>query len=100
MILEMGSFCGVGTRNMDALTDKDTVTLVASEENLRRCNGLEDHERRGLVLYNPGPPFRVGDEIMSNIGKHGLQRVFVLRADHPRVPVEIGGQVNNWHQHA
>jgi hypothetical protein len=76
--------CGVSTRNTDALTDVDTVTLVASEEMLRGCSGLEDHKQGGPVLYNPGPPFAVGDEIMSNVGKHGLQRVFVLRADHPR----------------
>jgi hypothetical protein len=84
LIFGDGFGCRVGTRNTDALTDKDTVTLVASEETLRGCGGLKDHERGGPVLYNPGPPFAVGDEIMSNVGKHGLQRAFVLRADHPR----------------
>jgi hypothetical protein len=78
-----GFGCGVGTRNTDALMEEDTVTSVALEEMLRGCGGLEDHERVGPVLYNPGPPFAVGDEIMSNVGKYGLQQAFVLRADHP-----------------
>ncbi len=85
-----GFGCRVGTRNTDALMDKDSVILVASEETLRRCGGLEDHERGGPVLYNLGPPFAVvGDEIMSNVGKHGLQWTFVLRADHPRYQLRL-----------
>jgi hypothetical protein len=84
-----GFGCGVGTRNTDALMDEDNVTLVALEEMLRGCGGLEDHKRGGPNLYNPGPPFAVGDEIMSNVCKHGLQQAFVLRADHPRYQLRL-----------
>jgi hypothetical protein len=84
-----GFGCGVSTRNRDALTDKNTITLVASEETLQGCGGLEDHEWGGPVLYNPGPLFAVGDEIMSDVSKHGLQRAFVLRADHPRYQLRL-----------
>jgi hypothetical protein len=34
---------------------------------------------------NPGPPFAVGDIIMCDVrGTAGLQRAFVLSADHPK----------------
>jgi hypothetical protein len=84
-----GFGCRVGTRNTGALTDKDTVTSVASEETLRRCGGLEDRKQGGPVLYNLGPLFAVGDESMSDVGKHGLQRAFVLRADHPKYQLRL-----------
>ncbi len=84
-----GFGCGSGTNNADPLTDKDTVTLCTLEETLRGCDGVEEHKRGGPIDLNLGPPFAVGDVIMSNIGKHGLQRAFVLRADHPRYQLRL-----------
>jgi hypothetical protein len=84
-----GFGCGAGTKNADPLTDEDTVTSCASEETLHRCGGVEEHERVGLILYKFGPPFAVGDVIVSDVGKHGLQRAFVLRADHPRYQLRL-----------
>ena len=84
-----GFGCGAGTKNADPLTDEDTVTSCASEATLRGRGGVEEHERGGPVVLNLGPPFAVGDVIMSDVGKHGLQRAFVLRADHPRYQLRL-----------
>jgi len=84
-----GFGCGAGVNNADPLTDEDTVTLCASEETLRGRGGVEEHERGGPVVLNSGPPFAVGDVIMSDVGNHGMQRAFVLRADHPRYQLRL-----------
>ena len=84
-----GFGCGAGTKNADPLTDEDTVTLCASEATLRGRGGVEEHERGGPIVLNLGPPFAVGDVILSDVGKHGLQRAFVLRADHPRYKLRL-----------
>jgi len=84
-----GFVCGAGTNNADPLMDEDTVISCASEETLRGCSGVEEHERGGPIVLNSGPPFAMGDVIMSDIGKHGLQRAFVLRADHPRYQLRL-----------
>jgi hypothetical protein len=85
-----GFGCGTGTKNADPLTDEDMVTSCASEATLRRGRGgVEEHKRGGPVELNSGPPFAVGDVIMSDLGKHGLQRAFVLRADHPRYQLRL-----------
>jgi hypothetical protein len=85
-----GFGCGAGTEYADPLTDEDTVTSCASEATL--CagrGGVEAHERGGPIVLNPGPPFAVGDVIRADVGKHGLQRAFVLRADHPRYQLRL-----------
>ncbi len=56
---------------------------------MRGHGGVEEHERGGPIVLNSGPPFAVGDVILSDIGKHGLQRAFVLRADHPRYKLRL-----------
>ena len=84
------------------LSDTDTITSTASEETLKihkpkwrlQCSTLEDHKLGstledhelgpGLKL-NTGPPFAMGDIIICNVrGTLGLQRLFVLLADHPK----------------
>ena len=62
----------------------DQSSSCASEATLRGGGGVEEHERGGPIVLNSGPPFAVGDVILSNVGKHGLQWAFILRADHPR----------------
>jgi len=84
-----GFGCGAGTKNADPLTNEDTVTSCALEATLRGCGGVEEHERGGPIVLNSGPPFAVGDVILSDVGKHGLQRAFVLRADHPRYKLRL-----------
>jgi len=84
-----GFGCGEGAINADPLTDEDTVTSCASEETLRGCGGVEEHKRGGPIALNSGPPFAVGDVIMSNVGKHVLQRAFVLRTNHPRYQLRL-----------
>jgi len=84
-----GFGCGAGTEYADLLMDKDTVTSCASEAILHGRGGVEVHERGGPIVLNPGPPFAVGDVIMSDVGKHGLQWAFVLRADHPRYQLRL-----------
>ena len=84
-----GFGCGAGTEYADPLTDEDTVTSCASEATLRGRGGVEAHERGGPIVLNPGPPFAVGDVIRSDVGNHGLQRAFVLRADHPRYQLRL-----------
>ncbi len=42
-----------------------------------------------MAQYNPGPPFAVSDVIHCNIGKHGLQRAFILKSDHPRYKLRL-----------
>ena len=39
--------------------------------------------KQGAAQFNPGPPFVVGKVIHCNLGKHGLQREFILKSDHP-----------------
>ena len=80
---------GPGENYADPLTDEDTVTSCASEETLRGCGGVEKHERGGPIVLRAGPPFTVGDVIRADVGKHGLQRAFVLRADHPRYQLRL-----------
>ncbi len=79
-------------------TDKDRVTSMASEETLAwwsargheetlawwsaQGEDWEPHEHGG-AQYNPGPPFAVGNVIHCVVGKHGLQRTFILKSDHP-----------------
>ena len=41
----------------------------------------------------PWPPFAVGDIIMSDVGKHGLQRAFVLKLDHPQYQLRLESEV-------
>jgi len=84
-----GFGCGAGTEYADPLTDEDTITSCASEATLRGRGGVEVHERGGPIVLNPGPPFAVGDVIMSDVGKDGLQWAFVLRADHPRYQLRL-----------
>ena len=50
---------------------------------------MEEHKLGGSIVLKSGPPFAVGDVIMSDVGKHGLQRAFVLRADHPRYQLRL-----------
>ena len=75
------------------LSDTDTITSAASEETLKmhkpkwhlQCSTLEDHELGPGLKLNTGPPFAVGDIIICNVqGTLGLQRLFVLSADHPK----------------
>jgi hypothetical protein len=83
------------------LTDEETVTFAALEETLQGTGGcwprshgglvrdhkvgsmLEPHEI-GACVYNPDPPFLVGDVIMCSVGNHGLQQAFVSMLDHRR----------------
>jgi hypothetical protein len=75
------------------LSDTNMVTSTASAETLKlrklpkRPQGstLEEHELGPEPPKNPGPPFAVGDIIMCEVrGTAGLQRAFVLCADHPK----------------
>jgi hypothetical protein len=81
-----------------SLSDTDTITSAASEETLKmhkpkwhlQCSTLEgstleDHELGPGPKPNTGPPFAVGDIIVCGTrGTSGLQRAFVLLADHPK----------------
>jgi hypothetical protein len=80
---DFGDMVG-GHHNDDGLMDEESVTLAASAATLC-CQGctLEPH-KIGMPIWNPGPPFAIGDVIMSNIGNHGLQRAFVRMSDDPR----------------
>ncbi len=73
-----------GHHDNDGLMDEETDTLAASAATLccRVCT-LEPH-KTGMPVWNPGPPFAVGDVIMSNVGNHRLQWAFVRMADDPR----------------
>ncbi len=53
---------------------------------------LEAH-KIGETMYNPSPPFAMGDIIMANVGKHGLQRVFVIKLDHPQYQLRLESRV-------
>jgi hypothetical protein len=46
------------------------------------------HEIR-MSKHHPGPPVAVGDIIMSDMGKHGLQQAFVLKSDHPQYHLRL-----------
>jgi hypothetical protein len=77
------------------LLDKDMVTSMDLEETLRgrtSCQGthgtLEAH-KIGETMYKPGPPFAVGDIIMADVGKHGLQGAFVIKLDHPQFQLRL-----------
>jgi hypothetical protein len=49
---------------------------------------LEEHELGPEPKKNPGPPFAMGDVIMCHVrGTAGLQRAFILSADHPKYPL-------------
>ncbi len=72
-----------GHHGNNSLTDEETVTLAASAAMLC-CRGCTlEPFKIGMPVWNPGPPFAVGDVIMSNIGDHGLQRGFVRMVDDP-----------------
>ncbi len=50
---------------------------------------MEEHKWGGSIVLKSGPPCAVGDVIMPDVGKHGLQRAFVLRADHSRYQLRL-----------
>ena len=83
-------------KERDALTDEDTLTSTASEETMlprkvKRLSVLDDLEEHevGGILYNPGPPFAIGDVIMCDVARQGMQRAFVLKANHPRYTLRL-----------
>ncbi len=84
--------------------DEDTVTSMASKETLPWWSAQgheetlawwsaqgEDWEphKHGVAHYNPGPPFAVGNVIHCDVRKHGLQRAFLLKLDHPRYKLRL-----------
>jgi hypothetical protein len=84
----------------EGLTDEDTVTSAASKEILQGGSSvttqgdLEPHEIGG-VLFNPAPPFPVGDIILYDSGcghdANGRRqlRAFVIKSDHPRYQLRL-----------
>ncbi len=73
-----------GHHDDGGLTDEETIILAASAATLccRGCT-LEPH-KIGMPVWNPGPPFAIGDVIISNVGNDGLQWAFVRMAEDPR----------------
>ena len=72
----------------DSLTDNATVTSEASEETL--CGGRHKYHHTGPIgceIYT----FAVGEMITCDVGSHGLQRGFVMKADHPRYKLQLEG---------
>jgi hypothetical protein len=71
----------------DRLTEKDTITSVASEETLcRRCS---EEECKRFVPEHNDPPFAMGAIINADVGNHGLQRGCVLKSDHLRYQIRL-----------
>jgi hypothetical protein len=51
---------------------------------------LIETRKRGTMLYNPGPPFILGDIIFADFCNiHRKQRAFVLEALHPRYYLQL-----------
>jgi hypothetical protein len=46
-----------------------------------------------MPTYYPGPPFPVGDVILADVGKHRLQRAFVMESDHPQYQLRLENEV-------
>jgi hypothetical protein len=100
---------GCGDKNTHP-TNEDILTSVASVETLVRgwrtggdVGDLEKSEIKPTLQLNPGPPFAVGNVIMYDVSGHalgmdpmGLQRGFVLEADHPKyqIRLETGARVH------
>ncbi len=80
-----------GPLDDDTLTDDDTPPSDASAETcwMRGWRGqegtLEEHKIGPGPKLNSGPPYAVGDVIVCDSpgASRGLQRAFVLGADHP-----------------
>ncbi len=100
----------LGWKDGSLLTDKDTVTSLASEETLCRGrthwgNRIKEHEIRPSPTNNPGPPFMVGDVILCDIpGQlwgmdpkvNWLQRGFVMQAKDPSYKIRLEQGVTVW----
>ena len=100
----------VGQEDGSLLTDEDTVTSVASEATL--CQGgavrdadLEEHKFGPSPATNPGPPFKVGNDILCDIpGQlwgvdpkiNWLQRGFIMQADDSNYKIRLEQGATVW----
>jgi hypothetical protein len=103
------------------LTNKDTITSLASEETLCRSSQMQNKGKREddpddpeddpedklgpSPMKNPGPPFKVGDIILCDIpGQlwgmdlkvNWLQRGFVMEANHPSYKIRLDKGATVW----
>jgi hypothetical protein len=73
----------------DRITPNGRCGPKAHNKNSNALPFAETHEW-GTALYNPGPPFILGDIILADFGKiHGKQRAFVLEAQHPQYYLQL-----------
>jgi hypothetical protein len=100
----------VGKDDNTCLTNKDTITSLASEETI--CctwrNGdttLEPHELGPAPRSNPRPPFAVGNVILCDVPgclyggspvRSVLQRGFVIEAEDPRYKIRLENGATVW----
>ncbi len=83
---ELGFDGNVGDGSTAGLSDSDTFTSAASEVTLKPGRGAETDK-------NPGPTYASGDIILCDslnpLSTQGLQRAYVLSADHPNYRLQL-----------
>ena len=86
-----GNVGGSSTANL--VSDSDTITSAASEVTLRPGRGPGFEQGARDKKLNPGPPYASGDIISCNscspLATHGLQRAYMLSADHPNYCLQL-----------